>query len=116
MAPLWVAALATGAKSFADNPVIGSPRSQARSACRPRQTRARHGWRRRERLAHMISAQDRAASTATASSSAAIFCRATHSRAARRRMAIGRGREMLQGDTITRRIAVDPEFLAAVRR
>src|SRR5262245_27729224 len=62
MAPIWVAQLATGAKSFRDNPVIGSESLNHRGL-HARRAQLAHdmAWRRRARLAHMVSAEDRAA-------------------------------------------------------
>src|SRR5690242_10601612 len=62
MAPLWVAALATGAKSFRDNPIIGSPELNRRGL-HSRRAKLAHAmaWSRRARLAHMIRPEDRAA-------------------------------------------------------
>jgi len=62
LAPLHVAALATGAKSFRDNPVIGSP-SLNRLGLHVARVRLAHrmaDWR-RNRLASLIPAGDRAA-------------------------------------------------------
>ena len=62
LAPLHVAALATSAKSFRDNPVIGSPRLN-RAGLHVARVRLAHRmaeWR-RERLASLISVDDRAA-------------------------------------------------------
>src|SRR5215467_10813771 len=61
LAPWHVAALATGAKSFRDNPIIGSPRLN-RAGLHVSRVRAAHrmtAWRRR-RLASLIGADDRA--------------------------------------------------------
>ena len=62
LAPFWLAALATGAKSFRDNPVIGSSELNRRGL-HARRARLAHemAWRRRGRLAHLVSAADRAA-------------------------------------------------------
>src|SRR5689334_19206927 len=55
MAPLWIAALATGAKSFRDNPVLGSERLNRRGL-HARRAKLAHdmAWRRRARLAHLV--------------------------------------------------------------
>jgi hypothetical protein len=117
MAPFWVAALATGAKSFRDNPVIGSPALNRRGLyVRRAQLAHAMAWRRRARLAGLISAADRAAfdrdgfvmresflpPAAFERLRDAVFAHAAPAR------------EMIQGDTITRRFAVDPEYVAAV--
>ncbi|MEL6061781.1 MULTISPECIES: hypothetical protein [unclassified Methylobacterium] len=61
MVPLWVAQLATGAKSFVDNPILGSERLNRAGlhTLRVRLAHAMAGLRRRQ-LAHLVSAQDRA--------------------------------------------------------
>jgi hypothetical protein len=117
LAPLWVAALATGAKSFRDNPIIGSERLNRRGL-HARRAKLAHAlaWRRRARLAHMISPQDRAAFDRDGFVLRDEFL--PRAEFERLRDAVMRhaapAREMLQGDTITRRIAVDLDFLAAV--
>src|SRR6185503_10045148 len=62
MAPIWVAQLATGAKSFADNPVIGSA-GLNRRGLHARRAKLAHdmAWSRRRRLAHLVSPADRTA-------------------------------------------------------
>jgi hypothetical protein len=117
MAPIWVAALATGAKSFRDNPIIGSP-ALNRRGLHARRAKLAHAlaWRRRARLARMISASDRAAFDRDGFVMREEFLpRETFERL---RDAIfahpAPSREMLQGDTITRRFAVDPDYIAAV--
>lgn len=117
LAPWWVAQLATGAKSFRDNPLIGSRRLNARGLHAMRVRLAhRLAEMRRARLAKLLDPADRAAfdrdgfllkrdflpPETFAALRDAIF---THAAPAR---------EMVQGDTITRRIALDPAFLAAV--
>src|SRR5438105_7703592 len=62
LAPCHVAALATGAKSFRDNPIIGSP-TLNRAGLHVARVRLAHRiveWR-RARLASLISEDDRAA-------------------------------------------------------
>jgi hypothetical protein len=117
MAPIWVAQLATGAKSFVDNPVIGSA-GLNRRGLHARRAKLAHdmAWSRRRRLAHLISPADRAAFDRDGFVLREEFL--PPEEFARLRDAImahpAPAREMLQGDTITRRIAVDPEFIAAV--
>ena len=117
MAPLWVAALATGAKSFRDNPIIGSAELNRRGL-HARRAKLAHdmAWSRRARLAHMISPEDRAAFDRDGFVMRREFLPpAQFDRLAAEVFAYrAPAREMLQGDTITRRIAVDPEFIAAV--
>ena len=60
--PFWTLALATGAKSFRDNKVIGSP-ALNRMGLHVGRIRLAHdlAWRRRRRLAGLVSPEDRAA-------------------------------------------------------
>lgn len=117
MAPLWVAALATGAKSFNANPVIGSARLNRRGL-HTRRARLAHAmaWSRRARLAHLISAEDRAAFDRDGFVLRENFLPREDFERLRDAVFTHRApaRQMRQGDTITRRIAVDPEFIAAV--
>jgi Phytanoyl-CoA dioxygenase (PhyH) len=117
MAPVHVLALASGAKSFRDNPVIGSTElnrwglhvARMRLACRMAE------WR-RNRLAPLVSDEDRAA-----------FCRdgfvvkrdflSEAVFAALKRQALefaAPARQQRQGDAITRRIALDRRALAGL--
>lgn len=115
--PWWLLQLGTGAKSFADNPLIGSRRLNALGLHRLR-VRAAHGltrWR-RMLLAGTVSAEDRVAferqgyvlwrdvlpPDAFARLRAALLDRTWPAR------------EMRQGHAVTRRIAVDAEMLRAV--
>lgn len=117
MAPLWVAALATGAKSFRDNPVIGSA-ALNRRGLHARRAALAHAmaWRRRARLAPMISAEDRAAFDRDGFVLREKFL--PRDDFERLRNAVfahaAPAREMIQGDTITRRFAVDPGYIEAV--
>ena len=115
--PLWVAELATGAKSFVDNPLIGSRRLNAMGLHRLR-LRAAHAmtaWRRRL-LANGISREDRE----TFQRQGFVEWRGVLSPEAFERMRAGimerawPARELVQGNAFTRRIAVDPEMLRAV--
>jgi hypothetical protein len=115
--PLWIAELGTGAKSFTDNPLIGSRRLNAMGLHRLR-VRAAHAmtqWRRR-RLSGDLPREDREA-----------FERQGYVEwrnvlppedFQRMRDAIlshaWPAREMVQGHAITRRINVDPAMLRAV--
>ncbi|HEX7855453.1 MAG TPA: phytanoyl-CoA dioxygenase family protein [Sphingobium sp.] len=115
--PLWVVELGTGAKSFADNPFIGSRRLNRMGLHRLR-VRAAHAmtrWRRRL-LAGKLSPEDRTAferdgyiawrevlpPEAFERMQSAILDRAWPAR------------DMMQGHTITRRINVDGAMLRAV--
>jgi hypothetical protein len=117
MAPVWAAALATGAKSFCDNPIIGSPALNKRGLHARRASLAHAmAWRRRARLARLVSAEDRAAFDRDGYVLKRDFL--PRAEFERLRAAVlahpAPAREMLQGDTLTRRIAVDPQFKAAV--
>jgi Phytanoyl-CoA dioxygenase (PhyH) len=110
LAPLHVAGLATGAKSFRDNPVIGSP-TLNRAGLHVARVRLAHrmvGWR-RERLASLISESDRAAFERDGFVVKRDFLPAPDYAAAKQQVLSFRGpaRQQIQGDTITRRIAVD---------
>ena len=117
MAPLWVAALATGAKSFRDNPIIGSE-TLNRRGLHVRRIKIAHtlAWRRRKRLASLIQAEDRAAFDRDGFVMRSDFLPRDVFEALRDAIFAhaAPAREMLQGDTITRRFAVDPDFIAAV--
>jgi len=112
--PLWVLALATGAKSFKDNPVIGSARLN-RAGLHISRMRLAHrlaAWRRR-RLADGIDPADRAAFDRDGYIIKPDFLPAEVFASIQAELNGFRGhtREMLQGDTITRRIALDVDSL-----
>jgi ectoine hydroxylase-related dioxygenase (phytanoyl-CoA dioxygenase family) len=116
-APLWLAQLATGAKSFRDNPILGSPRLNRMGlhAFR-RRTADRMGGDRRQRLARGLSAAEREAFDAQGyvvrrnaleeSVFEALLREARSLKVA--------AREMRQGSTVTRRIGLDRALLAAM--
>lgn len=117
MLPVWTLALATGAKSFRDNRIIGSKRLNRRGLHRFRVRLAhRLAWSRRARLAHLVSADDRR----QLAEQGYVLVRDVlpPQEFARLRDALlayaAPAREMVQGDAITRRIAVDPAMLRAV--
>lgn len=117
LAPLWLAQLATGAKSFRDNPLIGSPALNRRGLHAARLRLAHHlAWRRRARLESLVAAEDRAAFDRDGFVVKPQFL--PEDAFARLRDDVfgyrGAAREMLQGDTVTRRIAVDRRMLRAV--
>lgn len=117
LAPLWLAQLATGAKSFRDNPIIGSHRLNARGLHEKRVRRA-HAMAasRRQRLAKLIDPADRAAFDRDGFVEKRDFL--PHDQFEQLRASVftyrGPAREMVQGDTITRRIALDPAALRAM--
>src|SRR5215469_4438641 len=115
LAPWHVAALATGAKSFRDNPVIGSPRLN-RAGLHVARVRLAHRmaeWRRRE-LATLISQEDRAAFERDGFILKRNFLPAADYSTLKDQVLSFRGpvRHQLQGDALTRRIAVDRAVLA----
>lgn len=117
MAPVWLVQLATGAKSFLDNPLIGSPGLNRRGlhTGRVRLADALCRWRRR-RLAKHVRPDWRAAFDRDGF--VVIPDVVPPEEFADLRSAIlayqGEAREMLQGDAITRRMAIDPAMLDAI--
>lgn len=115
--PWWLIQLGTGAKSLKDNRIIGSRRlnrlglyrTRVRLACRLAQ------WRRR-RLARLVSADDRAAFARDGFVRVDGLLPADEFTALRHAILSGRypAREMVQGDTITRRIAIDAAMMRAI--
>jgi Phytanoyl-CoA dioxygenase (PhyH) len=113
-APLWAAAVATGAKSFRDNGIIGSPRLN-RLGLHGKRVEIAHAmaWSRRRRLEVGVDAADRAAfdldgfvvksNVLPADQFAQLAAGVLKHRAL--------AREMVQGDTITRRMALDRRAL-----
>ena len=115
LAPLHVAALATGAKSFRDNPVIGSPRLN-RAGLHIARVRLAHKlaeWR-RNRMASLVSEEDRAAFERDGFILKRNFLEDTHYRALKEQVLSfeGPARAQLQGDALTRRIALDERALS----
>jgi hypothetical protein len=115
--PIWAIQLLTGAKSFADNPIIGSSALNRRGLHIHRLLIAhRLAAMRRERLSARISAEDRDVfdrdgllikpDFLPADWFADLLMEVKNYR--------GPGREMLQGDTVTRRIALDPKTLVTL--
>lgn len=117
LAPWWLASLATGAKSFVDNPLIGSPTLNRRGLHAAR-VRLAHAMaeQRRTRLAGLIPAEDRAAFDRDGFVVVRDFLPPALFATLCDRLVRGRfaARDMQQGDTITRRTPIDPTMLAAV--
>lgn len=116
-APFWLIALGTGAKSFADNPIIGSERLNRRGLHVARLKLAhRLAWARRRRLAAAVPLQwreqfDRDGYVEVRDFLPAdLFARMQKSLLTRE----FESRHQQQGDTITRRIPVGPELLREV--
>jgi len=117
--PLWVLALATGAKSFADNPILASKRLNPRGLHVARLKLAhRLAWTRRRRLASAVQSEWREQFDRDGFVAVPNFL--PEAKFARIRGQLTAGtfdtREQQQGDTITRRIAVDPIFWEKSRR
>ncbi|TAD77886.1 MAG: phytanoyl-CoA dioxygenase [Sphingomonadales bacterium] len=117
MAPIWLLQLATGAKSFLDNPLIGSRWLNAHGLhlARVRLADAMCRWRRR-RLARKVRPEWREAFERDGF--VAIPDIVPPDQFAALRDAVlgycGPAREIQQGDAITRRLAVDPDMLQAI--
>lgn len=115
--PWWIAQLPTGAKAFCDNPVIGSPTLNRWGLHARRAALAeRMAERRRAGLARLVSAEDRTAFARDGFVLRRDFLPAA-AFAALREQVFGRAApawEMRQGDTVTRRFALDPQALAAM--
>ncbi|HEX4506125.1 MAG TPA: phytanoyl-CoA dioxygenase family protein [Alphaproteobacteria bacterium] len=113
--PVWVIQLLTGAKSFADNPIIGSAALNRRGLHVHRLLLAhRLAAMRRRMLAGRVGAEDRAAFERDGVLIKPDFLPADLFREllAEVKAHRGVGRETQQGDTVTRRIALDPKTLA----
>lgn len=117
LAPLWLLQLATGAKSFLDNPLIGSRRLNARGLhlVRTRLADTMCRWRRR-RLARHVPPDWREAFDRDGFVVIPDIVPPDQFPALRATILAYQGpaREMQQGDAITRRLAVDPAMLQAI--
>jgi hypothetical protein len=117
MAPLWALQLLTGAKSFLDNPIIGSQRWNARGlhVGRVRLAAGMAAWRRR-RLARKVRPEWRAAFDRDGFVAIHDVVPPDQFPALRAAILAYRApaREMRQGDAITRRMAIDPAMLTAI--
>src|SRR5437016_11265818 len=117
LVPLWAAQLFTGAKSFEKNRLIGSRRLNehglhtARVALAPRIAAAR-----RKRLEHLVAADDRAAFARDGFVVRPNFLPAAEFAALVDQVKSYRGglREIAEGDTILRKIALGPATLGAL--
>jgi len=114
MAPFWIAALATSAKSFKDNPLIGSLALNKLGLLVAR-ARLAHFMAalRRKKLAHLLDAQDRQDFDRQGYVMKPDFLPADVFAAVQREIA-GMGdeaREMRQGRAVTRRVALDARVL-----
>ena len=115
--PIWIAQLFTSAKSFLDNPILGSPTLNRLGLHRTRVTASARlcAWR-RGRLAKTLPGEWRQAFERDGFVVVPDFL--PQPQFARLQHAIldyrAPAREMRQGDAITRRMAVDPAMLRAV--
>jgi hypothetical protein len=116
-APFWLLALATGAKSFADNPILGSE-SLNRRGLHVARLRLAHrlAWSRRRTLADAVTAEWRAQFDRDGYVEVRDFLPADDFARLRDRLLTGTfdTRQQQQGDTITRRVSVGPELLRTV--
>ncbi len=116
-APWWLVQLATGAKSFVDNPLIGS-RTLNRRGLHLNRVRLAHrlAWSRRRRLARFVSAGDKAAFDRDGFVEIRDFVPATDFVPMRDALLNGTfpAREHVQGNTITRRTAIGPAMLKSI--
>jgi hypothetical protein len=116
LAPWWALRLASGDKAFSDNPLIGSRRLNRLGLHAARVRLAdRMAWARRRHLVRLVSADHAAAFARDGFVQVPDFLPPAEFAALRTQL-LGHAapaREMVQGDTITRRIALDPPTLAA---
>ena len=113
-APLWTLALATGAKSFADNPIIGSERLNRRGLHVARLKLAhRLAWLRRRRLASLLHGEWRERFDRDGYVEVRDFLPAEPFVRLRKELFNREfdSRQQQQGDTITRRVPIGPELL-----
>jgi hypothetical protein len=116
-APLWTLALATGAKSFIDNPILGSERLNRRGLHVLR-TKLAHSlaWSRRRRLASAVPAKWREQFDRDGFVEIRNFLPADQFEELQAELLHGEfdTREHQQGETITRRVPIGPEMLRNV--
>jgi hypothetical protein len=116
-APIWLAALATGAKSFVDNPILGSRRLNA-AGLHVQRVRLAHWFarQRRRRLASSVPPAWRERFDRDGFIALPDFLPPEAFAALRERILNGswNSRAHRQGDTITRRVPVGPELLERV--
>jgi hypothetical protein len=113
-APFWALQLATGAKSFIDNPILGSPRLNQRGLHIAR-LRAAHrlAWWRRKRLTKNLPQADRIAFDRDGYVCIPDFLPAEEFKPLQDFLLnfAGPAREHRQGDTVTRRVPIDDEII-----
>lgn len=115
--PWWAVQLLTGAKSFLDNPLIGSKRLN-KWGLHTARTRIAHrlAGRRRRKLGNKLHAADRDQFTQLGYVLIPNFLPSGDFERLREALLshTAPAREMIQGDTITRRIAVDADMLREI--
>jgi len=112
--PFWLLAVGTGAKSFVDNPILGSRRLNERGLHIARLRLAhRLAWARRRRLASAVPPEWREQFDRQGFVAIPDFLPPEDFARIRGQLTAGKfdTREQQQGDTITRRIAVDARLL-----
>ena len=116
-APFWLAALATGAKSFVDNPILGSRRLN-RAGLHAARVRLAHrlAWSRRRRLAAQVPAEWRDQFDRNGFVLLPNFVPEAEFESLRTALLNSEydTRVHQQGDTITRRVPVGPDLLSEV--
>ena len=116
-APLWTLALATGAKSFVDNPILGSERLNRRGLHVSRLKLAHAlAWSRRRRLSAAVPAELRAAFDRDGYVEIRDFLPADQFQRLQATLLETEfdAREHQQGDSITRRVPIGPDLLLKV--
>ena len=116
-APLWLLALATGAKSFADNPILGSERLNRRGLHVARVKFAhRLAWWRRRRLAPAVPAKWREQFDRDGFVEIRDFLPSNTFEKVRENLLLRefQSRQQKQGHTITRRVPIGPSLLREV--
>lgn len=116
-APLWLIAVATGAKSFVDNPILGSERLNRRGLHVARVRLAhRIAWARRRRLAPGVALEWRDQFDRDGFVEIRDFLPRDSFDAIRDKLLLGKFecREQQQGDTVTRRVPVGPGLMKQV--
>jgi hypothetical protein len=115
LAPLWITQIGTKAKSFRDNPILGSPTLNAWGLHVARRRLAdAMGRRRRLQLAHHVTPHEQASFEELGYFLRRDALPSEHFTALRREIHESRlpAREMRQGGTVTRRIGLDDAWLA----
>lgn len=116
-APLWTLALATGAKSFVDNPILGSERLNRRGLHVGRLKLAHSlAWTRRKRLASAVPAEWREQFDRDGFVEVRDFLPVREFERLQRSLLDNAfdSREHQQGDTVTRRVPIGPALLRKV--